>query len=202
VYAAPSPGARLRQFAGRRKAAERCELCGQELSGDHEHVLDPSAHRLTCACGPCALLFVGTDPGARKRVPKRVRLLTDFQMTDAQWDGLRLPINLAFFVRSTPQARTIACYPSPAGATESLLSFETWEDIVHENPVLAALEPDVEALLVYRIGHAAEYFVAPIDQCYRLVGLIRMRWSGLSGGTEVWKDITGFFADLRHRAGA
>ena len=54
------------------------------------------------------------------------------------------------------------------------------------DPILAALEPDVEALLVYRIGAAADYFVAPIDHCYRLVGLIRMRWTGFSG-EEGWE---------------
>jgi hypothetical protein len=200
--AVESPGARLRQFAGRRTAAERCDLCGHELAVEHEHVLDAAAHHIVCACGPCAILFVGTGEAARKRVPKRVRLLGDFRMTDAQWDALRLPINLAFFVRSTPQGRTIAYYPSPAGATESLLSLEAWQDIAEANPVLADLAPDVEALLVYRIGEAADYFVAPIDHCYRLVGLIRMRWTGFSGGTEVWKEISSFFADLRRRADA
>ena len=42
---------------------------------------------------------------------------------------------------------------------------------------LKNMEPDVEALLVNRIGHArawtSEYFLVPIDQCYKLVGLIR-----------------------------
>ena len=56
------------------------------------------------------------------------------------------------------------------------------------------MEPDVEALLINRVGPAREYFLAPIDECYRLVGLIRLHWRGLSGGTEVWKEIQGFFA--------
>jgi Family of unknown function (DUF5947) len=203
MRAVESPGSRLRQFAERPKAdGERCDLCGRALAPEHEHVLDPLERRLSCTCGPCAVLFAGSVPTTRRRVPRRVRRLSDFQMLDAQWDALRLPINLAFFVHSTPQHRTVACYPSPAGATESLLSLETWDDIVRENPVLAGIEPDVEALLAYRIGQARDYYLAPIDQCYRLVGIIRTRWTGLSGGTEVWKDITAFFADLRSRSDA
>jgi hypothetical protein len=83
-----------------------------------------------------------------------------------------------FFFRSTPDARVIAFYPSPAGATESLLPLETWSEIAAANPLLQEMEADVEALLVNRIGHvrgfaAAEYYVLPIDECYKLVGLIR-----------------------------
>ena len=102
-------------------------------------------------------------------------------MTDSQWDGLMMPINMAFFFKSTPQGRVIALYPSPAGATESLLSFDTWEEIEIENPVLFEMEADVEALLVNRIGHSRgftdpEYYMVPIDECFKLVGLIRSRW--------------------------
>jgi len=191
---------RLRQFADRPRAVEQCELCGREVASEHDHVVDPVPRRLMCVCGPCAILFTNQSGTGRKRVPRRVRLLEDFQLSDGQWDALRLPINLAYFVDSSPQGRVIACYPSPAGATESLLPLEAWEEILQDNPVLRTLEPDVEALLVNRIGSASDYYLAPIDQCYRLVGLIRMRWSGLSGGTEVWKAIAGFFAELRQRA--
>ncbi len=31
-----------------------------------------------------------------------------------------------------------------------------------------------------------ESYILPIDECFRLVGLIRLHWKGLSGGTEVW----------------
>ena len=40
----------------------------------------------------------------------------------------------------------------------------------------------------------------PIDECYKLVGLIRSNWRGLSGGTEVWQQIGGFFEGLKQRA--
>ena len=61
-------------------------------------------------------------------------------------------------------------------------------------------------LLVNRVGMArgctpAEYYLVPIDECYKLVGLIRTHWRGLSGGTEVWREIGAFFAALKQRAG-
>jgi Family of unknown function (DUF5947) len=59
------------------------------------------------------------------------------------------------------------------------------------------MEADVEAFPVNRVGTHAEYYIVPVDECYRLVGLIRMPWRGLSGGTEVWKEIHQFFTDLK-----
>ena len=91
-------------------------------------------------------------------------------------------------------------YPSPAGATESALSLESWEEILSQNFLLQTMEPNVEAFLVNRVGSNPEYFLVPIDECYRLVGLIRMHWKGLSGGTEVWQQIERFFAGLRSRS--
>ena len=61
------------------------------------------------------------------------------------------PDQPGFLFKSTPENRVLALYPSPAGATESLLSLDTWDDIVHENPVLTEMEADVEALLVNRL---------------------------------------------------
>ncbi len=60
--------------------------------------------------------------------------------------------------------------------------------------------PDVEALLVNRVGDRRDYFIAPIDSCYELVGLLRVHWRGLSGGTEVWERVAGFFDELRAAA--
>jgi hypothetical protein len=42
----------------------------------------------------------------------------------------------------------------------------------------------------------------PIDACYKLVGLIRLHWRGLSGGAEVWKEIAKFFQSIKERAGS
>jgi hypothetical protein len=68
------------------------------------------------------------------------------------------------------------------------------------NPVLRELKPDVEALLVNRMGELREYYRVPIDECYRLVGLIRGHWRGLSGGAEVWREIGRFFRELNEKA--
>ena len=93
--------------------------------------------------------------------------------------------------------RVVAQYPSPGGAMESALDLEYWDAIAERNPVLKQLQPDVEALLVNRISHPAQYYRAPIDQCFRLVGIIRTHWRGLSGGAEVWSEIEHFFGELK-----
>lgn len=121
-------------------------------------------------------------------------------MADATWDELLIPVGMAFFFYSSADGRVMAFYPSPAGPTESLLTLEAWEEVVRDNPVLKEMEPDVEALLVNRLKGAQEYYLTPIDKCYELVGLIRSNWRGLSGGSEVWKEIQDFFDRLKARS--
>lgn len=213
----------LRQFArqkeppeeeSREAAAAYCELCSMQIPPSrHRHLLDMSNREVVCACDACALLFQDDRASAfstseYKLIPRDTRALPDFHMTDIQWNRLGLPINMAFFVRSTPSGNApdesestpdgevTAFYPSPAGATESLLPLEAWEAIVAENPVLEQMKPDVEALLVNRVDEAEEYYLAPIDICYELVGLIRLHWRGFSGGKEVWDEIERFFDRL------
>jgi Family of unknown function (DUF5947) len=193
------PLATLRRFARAvdETASERCEFCGLPLARDHRHLLEVDLRRILCACDPCALRFENVIGGRFKLIPRHVRALPEFQISDAQWDELAIPINLAFLFFSTPEAKTVALYPSPAGATESLLTLSAWQVLAAENPGLASLEPDVEALLVNRIGHARDYFIAPIDICFSLVGIIRLHWRGLSGGDAVWRECDAFFARLR-----
>jgi hypothetical protein len=196
----------LRRFAKQKEQRQEiCELCSVPIVSDHQHLVEPANRKLVCACDACAILFSSQDGGKYRRVPRTIRFLRDFQLTDAQWDQLMVPINMAFFFYSTPAGKTVALYPSPAGATESLLTLECWEEIKRDNSVLCELQPDVEALLVNRGARthgqsAPEYFIVPIDDCYKLVGLIRAYWRGLSGGTRVWEEISRFFSDLKDRS--
>lgn len=191
----------LKQFVRRRDPVERCDLCGIELTDQHEHLVEPATRKLNCACEACSILFSNVEDSRFRRVPRRSKRLEGFEISDMQWSGLQLPIQLAFFFYSTPDERVIALYPSPAGATESLLPLDAWGEIVEQNPALEVLRPDVEALLVNRVGERREYFITPLDECYRLVGLIRSKWRGLSGGTEAWNAIAAFFDELGERSG-
>jgi len=192
----PRPFTTLRRFLPA-KGAERCDLCGIALAATHQHLLEVGTRHLVCSCDPCAILFEHRGAAQYRRVPRRVRYDSGFRLSDPQWESLLIPIGLAFFAYCTPQRRVLAFYPGPAGPTESLLSMETWAQIEAENPALRDMEPDVEALLVNRVGSARDHYIVPIDQCYHLTGLIRMRWQGLSGGQEVWRGIGEFFAKLQ-----
>lgn len=198
--------AALRRLTRQRAPIEKCELCATALAAAHQHLIEIAGRRLVCACQACAILFSNqsSEGGARyRRIPDRVLELSDFQLADEQWERLSIPINLAFFFYNSATGKTVALYPSPAGPMESLLTLEAWEEIVQQNPVLRRMEPDVEALLVKRIDWTQDqnqYYIIPIDECYKLVGIIRSQWRGLSGGSEVLKEISRFFIDLRRRA--
>ena len=192
----------LRRFA--RQAQEsrvqhRCELCSVALPAQHQHLLNLSSRVLVCTCQACAMLFSEQTEKYRP-IPRQAYTLPTFQMSNAEWESLAIPISLAFLFYDSSTAKVTAMYPSPAGATESLLSLETWQELVQDNPVLAEMEPDVEALLVNRVQGAQEYFIAPIDKCYELVGLIRANWRGLSGGAEVWDQIGRFYTRLKEQS--
>lgn len=201
-FAAEEPG-RAAEAAVRRQAApEACDLCGEEVPAEHRHLLNVATRELACACRACSILFhdPAASEGRYRLIPDRRLFLEGFRMTDAQWEGLRIPVDVAFFFHSAPAGRVVAFYPSPMGPTESLLKLETWQELERENPILAEMEEDVEALLVNRVRGAREHYIVPMDRCYGLVGLIRTNWRGLGGGQEVWEEIGDFFEDLRRGA--
>lgn len=181
---------------------ERCGLCSTMLADEHRHMLDVPTGSLICACQACSILFDQKAAGAGhyRLIPNDVFAIDGFSLEDGRWEALRLPVDMAFFYRNTPADRILAYYPSPAGATQSLLDLSAWSRLEEENPVLRTMEPDVQALLVQRARGAPSYWIAPIDVCYELVAVIRTRWRGLGGGEEVWSAIDEFFERLGQRA--
>jgi hypothetical protein len=195
-----NPLVALRRFArpqNQTAAPEICEFCSIGLASQHRHLIEIANRKIICACDPCALRFENVVEGRFKLIPRDAHALPNFQITDAQWENLSLPINLVFIFQNGQTGKPTAAYPSPAGATESLLTIQNWQTIVAENPELENLQPDVEALLINRVGAARDYFIAPMDVCFELVGLIRKNWRGLSGGDLVWTEIEIFFNRLR-----
>jgi hypothetical protein len=177
---------------------EVCELCGAGIPERHGHIIDLDKRRLLCACRPCWLLFTreGAAGGKLRSVGERcMRIAAE----SVGWEALDVPVGIVFFLRQSSDGRVRAFYPSPAGATESGLALETWDEMVRAIPVLATLEPDVEALLVCRRPARVECWLVPVDACYALVGRIRKHWRGFEGGAEAWEEIDGFFAALGER---
>lgn len=185
----------LQRLSSSGSVVERCEFCSLALPGMHRHVLEVVPSRVICACDPCALRFENVI-GRYRLIPRDIKRLPDFELSDGLWEELALPINLAFFIDSTPRERTVALYPSPAGITESLLTFNAWSSITEQNPALGKMEPDVTALLVNRLGPEPAYYLAPIDKCFELAGIIRIHWQGLHGGSDVWREVDAFFAAI------
>jgi uncharacterized protein DUF5947 len=183
-------------------APERCDLCGQPVPAEHRHLVDIESRELKCTCQACRILFDRREAGGGhfRLVPDRRRRLDDFVMDDVVWASLAIPVDMAFFFHATPAGRVVAFYPGPMGATESQLELDAWATLVAANPVLEDMEDDVEALLVHRARGAREHWLVGLDDCYELVGLIRSRWRGLTGGAEVWDEIARFFDTLNRRA--
>lgn len=203
VLRPPLDGAEPEQ-APPRPDVERCDLCAQPVPPDHRHMLDLEQRRILCACRACALLFDrdAAGGGHYRLIGERHLLLDGFELDDARWDELAIPVDMAFFFRDSRADAIVALYPGPMGATESQLDLSAWDDIERANPILGELEPDSEALLVNRTRGAREHWIVPVDACYRLVAVIKTHWKGLGGGSEVWDRVDAFFDDLRARASA
>ncbi|SFK18377.1 hypothetical protein SAMN05216275_11916 [Streptosporangium canum] len=196
----------LRRFREPREpGVARCEMCAEPAGEEHGHVVNIESRALLCACRACHLLFTH-DAGTRRRyraVPERYLYAPSFRLAAADWEELQIPVRTAFFFRNSALDQIVAFYPSPAGATESLLPLETWERVMADNPMLADIRPDVEALLVDRRPEGGPVcHLVPIAACYELVGLVRLHWKGFDGGREAWEAIDGFFAELRRRSRA
>ncbi|MDQ0032117.1 DUF5947 family protein [Arthrobacter bambusae] len=201
------PVALLRKIASARPApvvGERCEMCGEPIPDEHQHVVDIESHAMMCTCRPCYLLFTDSTAHLRYRsVPDRYLSFPDFELGPGQWDELEIPVGLAFFFRSSKLDRTVAFYPGPAGATESELPLNAWDALLARNPALSVAAPDTEALLIRGPGAdrpQADCHLVPVDACYELVGHLRRVWRGFDGGQEAREQLAGFFERLGSRS--
>jgi hypothetical protein len=195
---------RLRQLAQARPAApgsaapgageDHCDLCGTVIDPEHRHLLHLIDRRILCSCEPCFAMRAG-DAELRPSGTRVVRL-NGFSLDDELWARFQIPIGLAFFMLRERGQGVLALYPSPAGATESELHLEAWDELVAANPVLAELEAEVEALIVDRMSEPPRHVIVPIDRCYELVGMIKSRWEGISGGNAIDDAVAEFFASI------
>lgn len=180
-------------------------MCGEPIGAEHGHVADIVDRRLRCLCRGCYLLFAPEGAGgARLRtIPQRYVRLHPSTVSEAVWQSMGIPVDLVFFFRqTTPGAEPalLAYYPSPAGATESLLALDGWAAITRANPELAGMQDDVEAVLLRRRPDGDEIYLVPIDACYRLVGVVRRSWAGFGGGDDLRAAVDAYFADLARRS--
>ena len=154
---------------------------------------------MLCSCETC--WSVRSGEASYRPAGVRTAWLEGFDLPDDAWASFQIPIGLAFFMVTGQPERAVAFYPSPAGATESEIDDAAWRRLKGLNPSLDKLEPDCEALIVNRMGDVHQHVIAPIDECYRLVGMIKTTWEGISGGPGPQEAIDRFFVEL-HIKGA
>jgi hypothetical protein len=181
---------------------DTCELCGTAVADGHGHGVDAEQHRLVCLCDPCRIVLgANRDGHGRFRaLPDRVVADPEFARADGEWEALGIPVSTAFFFHDSVADGIVAFYPSPAGATESLLGAHQWEDLAGTSAVASELVPDTEAMLVRRGDDVHESYLVPVDRCYELVGLLRMHWRGFDGGQEAHDALDEFFGRIRAEA--
>lgn len=185
----------IRTGAATRPVAERCDLCGAALADDHRHLLDTDRGDVLCSCPACSVLFdrPAASNGHYRRIPRRRVRLDPIDTA-----SLGVPVGLAFFV-PRPDGAVVAHYPSPLGTTDWEVDRASWAGLCADHPVLGSLEPDVQALLVDTAWGAHEHWLAPLDDCFRLVAIVRGEWKGLSGGGTVWPAVARFFDAMTER---
>lgn len=200
---AGAPGSLREQRDALMEQLERCEMCGTPVASRHGHVVDVRRRALMCSCRACFLLFTRhrAHRARYRAVPERYRSDPGRPITRAQWTELDVPVNAAFLLRTANGATVF--YPSPAGATERPLERGVWARMAAAHPLLPVAEPDVEAILFRRTeagADAADCFLVPIDVCYRLVGTVRLYWTGLDGGDQLREHIDRLFAEIADKA--
>ena len=128
--------------------------------------------------------------GRYRGVGEEVRRVEDLGVDEAQWDALRIPVDLVFFFRQTAAStRLLTFYPGPGGATESRARPERLGRHRRGQPG-------------GRLDRGRRRGGPPAPSRRRLLLLPRadrrllragrrgrLAWTGLGGGSEVWQRI-------------
>jgi hypothetical protein len=155
---------------------EECELCAQAISVEHEHLLEPDARRVFCACKQCAVLFSQEQQRSSPRylrVQRRVARLHGIDIDDAMWAELGVPVGLAFFTVRSRTGEVVATFPGRASIIETFVPLRAWSELERRFTMLKGILPDVEALLVRRSSRHHDYFQLSVDHCFELSKLLR-----------------------------
>lgn len=171
---------RLYQATRREAGAERCELCASPLAASHDHLFEPRARQVRCACRACTLLFPTSLLGNYRQVPRRFDRL---QLDLGRWlPKLGVPVGVATVI-VRDHGGAVAAFPGPAGLVECEVEGPLWEALRHEVPALATLVPEVEALVCSTLPGGGAW-ITGIDVVFEMVAALRLSWRGLSGGSE------------------
>ena len=160
--------------ATRKPKGERCDLCSLPLAERHDHLFDPAARKVACACTGCAMI----SPGRYRRVPDhRERVAID---ATAWLARLGVPVGIAAIVVGDDGRARIG-FPGPAGLVESELDPELWRELSAQLPPLA---PEVEAIVCSNIHTRGAWHVG-IDVLFEMVSELRASWRGMTGGPDI-----------------
>ena len=164
-------------------------MCGEPIAEPHQHVVNLDSRGADVHLPGCYLLF--TAERRRSCATARCRSATCPSRTSGsvRRSGTRWRSRSAWRSSSaTPSLdRTVAFYPGPAGATESELPLDAWDDGPGRNPGLATLRSDVEALLVRAPGAeraVAECLPRADRRLLRAGRAAAAVWRGFDGGQE------------------
>jgi Family of unknown function (DUF5947) len=181
---------------------EECELCAGSISVEHEHLLEPDARRVFCACRACAALFSQEQQRQSPRylrVERRAARLSGVDIDDATWADLGVPVGLAFFTVRSRTGEVVATFPGRASIIETFVPLRTWSELERRFSQIRGILPDVEALLVRRTSRHQDYFQLSVDHCYELSSMLRETDAPASPELGV---VQNFFARLEAQAGA
>jgi hypothetical protein len=156
--------------------ASECELCACSMPTEHAHLLELEARRLVRACPDCASLHAREQQrqGPRfLRVERRAVRVPELDFDDYTWADLGVTATLAYFTARHRTGEVVATFPGRAGLIESFVPLRVWGELERRHPVLKAILPEVEALLVRRTSRHRDAFRVSIDHCYELSSLLR-----------------------------